>query len=298
MSAAAAAELVNQWVELMRRSEALTVDIGGVFAEQIIHHFTEQALGRGLPGVTVPPPRNEQLEREIRFTGQDAAVRRLWQQHRIVYSIDPDLWAELGDSEDSQVIPGGLFTRLPHPDPFIAFPEPLVVPLDDQQQVRMRGFFVTGRDDVGHCTTANPATDGNLMLLFGGEVESLQGKPVMAAPGLQDIIWNRCTLQNDKDRTLIAHHSAIASRFQHGTGKSYGGRFDATVVPALRRAMSLLVYLCATNAELRPLPARPAGKSRGKGAPKPPKVVAVGYQTGAVLRAHRRSASVGPALVL
>lgn len=237
---------------------------------------------------------------EIRFTAQEAAQRRLWQQHRIVYDIDPDLWAELGDTETDTVIPLDLFTRLPHPDPFIAFPEPLVLPIDEDTRQVIHGFFVRGNADLPgspgariQTSTHHPAAT-NLGATFGGLIETTDGQPVFVPglPGLplRDAVWTRVTL----DPRVGAHTVAemIDATIQRFTGYKQAGDWAEDVPRMIRRAVSLLVYLCATNADLTPLPrqtaARSSKKSKDARKPKPSQVIGVGYRVGAALAAYRK----------
>lgn len=249
-----------------------------------------------------------QAMREAKFIAMDEGTRRLWAKHRIVYDIDPDLWDSLADIDDDTVIPSGLMRQLPHPDPFVAFPKPIRLPLSKGDYMLVEGFFVSGRrhayaedgvtvvGPLGVSTHA-PMANGELGLLIGGPSFKSDGTPVMAWFGGPDTIWNRVGLRTGGgDTTVGAVVEAIrTSGFSYYPGL---GTFEDTVAPLIRAATAALMYLCAQNAELTPLPAagRLAAKRAGggkQGAVKPPSVVTVGYRIGAALRAHRRKVEEG-----
>lgn len=312
MSHATAADTATRYSDVIRASMARMAKqspyVGQLAAQQVA-----LALGEVPPPITeglTPGDQRPEFLRETHYVVQDEVVRRLWARHRIVYDFDADLWAALGDTDPDTVIPGGLLSRLPHPDPFVRLPEPLLLPVDERHRMRVEGFFVVGRvpqtvpgiagqqaaQVILQGSTHDPDAAGDLGLLIGGDVETYEGRPQMAWPGVQDMVWSRVTLD-------VAGHDvrvgdlidSIASRFDTADYTSIGapqaGGFDNTVAPVIGRAVSALVYLCATNAELRPLPARTAARqARRAGASKPPKVVQVGHLTGAALRAWRRSA--------
>lgn len=239
---------------------------------------------------------SKRLFDEIRFTAAEAGQRRLWQQYRIVYDVDPALWAELGDTETDAVIPTDLWSRLPHPDPFITLPEPLVLSVDEDTQQRILGFFVRGQADMPppeapgthfQCSTASPVAT-TLGATFAGFVETKTGKPIFSDPGVRDVIWSRVTLD-----PRVGQHT-VAEMIEHTVTRFTGYRTptaDTDVPLMIRRAVTLLVYLCATNADLTPLPRQSAAGTgpRGKGAKAKPSVpIGVGYRVGAALAAYRR----------
>jgi hypothetical protein len=296
---------VARVLEIMTAQERLAAT--GPWAEtgrSLIEQTVRQALHPGDPVPAGPPTghvRHDAL-RELLYIAEDAATRRLWQRRRIVYDLDPGLWAELGDTERDTAIPAKLFAALPHPDPFIVLPEPLVIPLNGTEQQRIPGFFVTGRTTpairtggVGRTTQTSThdeyALPGLVALIIPGYMEDRSGRAKMApAADVQDMIVNRATLRNHEDRDMTVGEmvDAIRSNFDlyH---KEDPGHFERAVAPAITRAVSALIYLCSVNRDLRPLPSRPAGRRRNPSQPKPPQVIAVGHQVGAALRAWRRT---------
>lgn len=291
MNAASAAQVADLFSAAMTAQIKTAVDLSPIYTQWLIDANIFQAThdGQLYPADNMPvPPTSRKAQREIAFIAQDAAVRRLWQRNRIVYSIDPDLWAELSHTDVTTEVPAGLFDRLPHPDPFIALPTPLVLPVDNEVRQRVVGFYVIGRGrslTETQVSTHSPAAVGNIGLLIGGLVESHDGKPHMV-PGLgvQDMIWTRATLRREA-HTVQEMIDSIRENFNEAPE---AGGFANGTTESIIACVSMLIYLCSVNAELRPLPSS-VNKRQGKGKAKPPKVIAVGYEIGAALRAYRRS---------
>ena len=244
-----------------------------------------------------------ELGREIKIVAADAAVGRLWERSRIVYDVDPRLWAELGDTDPLDVIPRTLFTRLRHPDPFIMLPEPLVLPVDGGKlRQRIVGFFVRGEKPIpdgkaGRRIQASTHADGvtALGLLAAGFVEDLNGVPLPPKHGLEDILWTRITLDPAVGEGTIADMlAAVQERFSAG---GLIGDWRSEIRKIAVRAVSLMVYVCAANGDLADArSARPPRAPKGKSGARPqarPKVVEVGYRVGAALEAVRQQGPAG-----
>lgn len=248
--------------------------------------------------------------REFVFTSQMLGVLKLWSQGRIAYDIDPALWRELGDSDDSDVIPAGIFDYLPHPNPFIAFPEPLIIDHGKDVVEKVVGVFLAGRCMVPHpeamdaldvetlCSTHDPKRE-IIGLSFAGLMYHADGRPYRITQGgasTQDVMWTHTSFQMDKDATLGDIIAGCKTNFAAPMfDPKLGNDPFQDLEMMLRRAASLLVYLCASNAELAPVPtfgggrARGGGKRRGGGGPKPAKRIMVGYRIGEALREYRRN---------
>jgi hypothetical protein len=249
-------------------------------------------------------PRNQMEMRELVYTQHDAIVLAHWESAgRTVYDMDPDLLEALGTTDDATVIPAGVMTRLPHPDPFVALPVPMVLPLDSRSQMTVRGFFVVGcaripgTEHNTTCSTHDDQATGELALLIGADVQHLDGSPMKAwdnvdSVQVNDMLWTRLTLDvghRHGETTVGAIVAAIAARFDH---MPEAGNYDATVPAMIRQCVGALLYLCAKNAELRPLPPG-AHANRNQPAPGMPvqrhHVVKVGEEIGTALRAWRAS---------
>jgi hypothetical protein len=230
--------------------------------------------------------------------------RVLWSRTKILHPIDGALWGELKDIARDVKLPAELFTKLPYPDPFVYFPEPIIIPLDEPGQFqRIEGVFIHGRRatnalfpdgrgiDVGsmHCSTASPMAVG-LGLSFAGYVEYADGSPLMVRT-FQDVCWTHTSLIPSDGGTLGAMIEGAVKRFSRAKVDGYGVSSAAVSVPELcTQAVSALVYLCCKNADLTQLPPRQGRSRRGSksSAPKPPKVIKVGYRVGAELKAYHR----------
>lgn len=246
-----------------------------------------------------------QFRREILFTAQDAAVRRMWQRARITYEIDPDAWDSIGDANPKALVPPIVAERLPHANPLLVFPEPLVLDNGNNERQRVVGAYVSGacavKDRPGRvkgvggmlCSTDDPDSQG-WVLTFAGLVEDAQGRPVMYSKTSQDVVWSRTTLILQEGDTLQDLMARSVNQFNKamGTPKMAVGDYRTDLPQMMARAINMLVYLSAVNADLRPLPERsgpPRAKGKGPARLKPPKIVAVGFTVGAQLRAWRRA---------
>lgn len=224
----------------------------------------------------------------VQFAGQDAATMALWAQHKVVYHLDHDLWEELGDADDDTFIPAGIFKYLPHPDPFLAFPEPLYLPINETLYQRADGFFVTGRapgtDGSFQRSTANPDVQ-ELGLLIVGPLYNADGRPHMLPGGVHDMIFTRATMPGN-GATVADMRKTVGTKFL-SLAEDTGWHEHLPMM--LKRAAAMLIYLCATNADLTPLPAPPPKKKGvGKGE-KRIRTVGVGYKVGAALRAYKKN---------
>jgi hypothetical protein len=233
----------------------------------------------------------------IQFTAQDAASLALWSKWRYVYDIDPDLLAELGDSADGYDIPAGLFARLPHPNPYVAFPEPIRLPLNsrrpgdpaDAYQL-VEGFMVTGRVDhlVGPMQrSTDDALTVQLGLLFGATVWKANGTQMMLPGGYPEMILSRVTIPLSGNVNEI-----LTEVMSHFIGNANLSGIDEMVPVMVRQAISALIYLCTVDKDVREI-GRPICNriAKAAGRKRLDRIIEVGYQVGAALRAYRRRAS-------
>lgn len=259
---------------------------------------------------------------EVCLLTHAVAARLLWQRSRIAYTFDPTLWAELARTAPDDSLPAELFTFLPHIDPYIHFPEPLVLPVGAREQQRIIGVFVHGRattadsarhrggdptikytglgegaipEDFGerfagmHCSTSDPECTG-LSLSFAGLMETADGRPIdPQMPGLpQDILFTHTSLYMRDGATFGDLVRGAQERL--GTEMTPGKARSEELPLMLRYAVGALVYLCCKNRDLRPVPAPPASRRKGKAGsarPRPAKVIGVGFKVGPQLRANR-----------
>lgn len=325
-----AADAVEMLTSTIRAVERSWCDIPhtSMMARQLYGAIAHQVVGEPmreefLPGaVSAAIRRYPHAGAQVALHAHSVAARLLWQRSRITYSFDPTLWAELARTAPDDSLPAELFSFLPHVDPYIHFPEPLVLPVGKGEQQRIIGVFVHGRatsadsaranggsdkvnetalgggrlpDDFSetfaglHCSTADPECTG-LALSFAGMMETLDGRPVNGGmPGVpQDILFTHTSLYMRDGETFGDLVRGAQRRL--GMEMSHGARDDELPL-MLRYAVGALVYLCCKNRDLRPVPASPASRRKpkaGASRPKPAKVINVGFRVGAELRAAKQ----------
>lgn len=228
----------------------------------------------------------------FQFAAQDAGAIKLWSRYRIAYSIDPDLWKELGDADDDTELPVGILSRLPHPDPFIALPEPIVIEMrtpegEEKLYERIEGFFVTGRfavSEKGYLLTSTEYTPGTIALLLCAKIVRANGSHARNLDGRPDYAWIRISIN---DGHTVGELIDDISRGFMSTAPMMD--WESEVVLSLRRCVSILLYLCATNADLQPIPSPPRKRVKGgrQVERSAARVVAVGWRLGAKLRAYK-----------
>jgi hypothetical protein len=305
-NAADAAHTADQLLAILRSQEKILSDgpETGVAADIIFPLTIDQALtGRRRE---YPPPLLAELNalpkdirRYLLSVAQDAGMRRLWQQHRIVYEIDSDAWDSIGDASTTMEVPADALTQLPHPNPLLVFPEPIVLDLGGGQRQRVVGAYIVGNYEIGPnqrvvCSSDNPGVTG-WTFTFAGLVETAAGHPMTTPDGGRDLVLSRTSLDLVKGFTLgeLIQRSIRQFRPMTGPGGSAVGNHPQDLPKLLSRAINMVVYLCAVNADLRPLPANPTSRRRNPGQPKPPRVISVGFRVGTTLRAWRRAVAEG-----
>lgn len=253
----------------------------------------------------------------LAFFVDDLLQRRLWQRTRITYDVDLELWNVLGEMADSDTIYPNVFGYLPHPNPFIAFPEPLLVPLENEDVQHVVGMLVTGHRSeplpVGdgvqlanvRCSSDEPGSVGPALLFYGpvyrgGTINKLPG-------GAIDCVFSRVGVRFDGNASMTfrAMLDGIHARFPISMSAMMTDQPVTEVWPAaeqmLRRALAILVYVCATNADIERAPAKAAlgavrnvaGETPGS-TPRPPKVYEIGYRVGRALFDARREHESNP----
>jgi hypothetical protein len=322
MTAATAAALADEWETSLRNNIRNLLEHPAVpgCARLWVDAAVEAAMAGGRSDSGVPTwvddalqARGDRVYREVQFAGGDAALLKLWRQHRIAYDLDPDLQAELGRTRLAGEIPFSAFMHLPHPDPFVALPTPLVLPLEGDLEQRVTGFFVTGRrthalevivgtgpgwdpadlpdhDLAGarylQCSTHAEGADA-LGITFMSAIYGSGGRRRYVNSGEPDAIYTRVTLRPGQTvRSMIAQ---VALNFKplDGLEANWRGYLDTLV----NTAVNTLAYLSAENAEIEPVTgrARQAVAKAVRPGAKVPKVYGVGYREGSVIRKYRRA---------
>lgn len=224
---------------------------------------------------------------DIKVVAGYAHAVDLWRRTKIVYDFDPDLWRALGHTDSNAELPTDIFDKLPHPNPYLALPEPITVSYPNGRTHRIDGAFVIGsREFTAYpgstyvCSTTRPGT--RPCLLFGGPSTRASGEVEPAFMlahlprehrTLQDII-NFLVQCDCKDHDDDLGGQTLTDEMMR--------LFHAAIPPLV----TALTYLCATNAELRPLPPSPAKGGKARRGFVPTQAVQVGFRIGAKLRAY------------
>lgn len=300
MTAARAAALADF------HERAITFEHGEVARQHgpYVTAYTDMLFTRD---ATRMPPRpaglDKRLHEFIRSSCIDAALVRRWRRHRVVYTLDLDLGRELMTSDTDDVIPGGLVRQLPHPDPYLALPEPVLIPIEKQPGLftQIKGTFLYALDRERHLVSTADSSAATIGLLMVGDVIDVHGRiqrsSIISLDG-NDRTWSRTSLPfeqmtiGEAQRQMYARFVGSGSTMLQGEGAP-----DARTViaAALGSIVPQVIYLCAANADGRPVPAvatrkRPDG-SAYKG--KAPKVVEFGYRIGPQLGRARRAHEAG-----
>lgn len=240
-----------------------------------------------------------------------------WQRDRITIPFDPDVWAELGEVADDDLVSPDVFGFLPYANPFIVFPTPFVFPTPDpQRQHRVLGAYVFGmrHQQPEHlsalrqgqpflCSTDDKRAD-SIAFRFAGFITDPDGNPLYGRapynPGLSvpDTVFTLCMLHFTKP---VETFGALAERT-----KKVFANFDARTdrmmpqettsaeraVAVMRHALAAVMYLCCSNRDLQVRAAKTVrakksgGRQRAPG-PQAPVVVDAGFQLGAKIRGWR-----------
>ncbi len=303
----AAAELAMSIEDNIRTNAEHVCGMGG-WANELYRFAREDALAGGnttpRPHSFPRPPLN--VAREIHYMAFDAAHMALWRRGRVVYDIDPDLWGSLSNWKTTTRLPAGLFRRLPHPDPFIAFPVPLRSPMKDSKHggayMETVGCFVNGRTylqcsdhgelgPLSQVSTHAPTANGNLGLLMVSVPHYADGTTIMAPLGGPDLAINRVSLRVAEREATLAE--LVAGIYERYDWYSASGQVQEALGEMIRATVGALVYLCSRTAEVEQtkavgkLAARRLGGGGSKGPVKAPNVYQVGYRVGSMLRRAR-----------
>lgn len=247
---------------------------------------------------------DKKLNGFIRSSCIDAAIVRRWRRHRVVYTVDLDLGRELMSSDPGDVIPGGLARQLPHPDPYLALPEPMLVTIESRPGLftQIKGVFLFGLNrDRLLVSTADPSAATIGLFMIGDVIDvhgRIQRSSIMSYDG-NDRTWSRTSLPFES-MTLGEAQRQMYERFINSDSSMQGDgapEAPSVIAAALGGIVPQVIYLCAANADVRALPAvatrkRPDG-SAYKG--KAPRVVEFGYRIGPQLGRARRAHEAGAA---
>lgn len=245
------------------------------------------------------------LVTHLRLSQQAEVTLAMWQDTKTIYLLDDELWDALADTDPSGDIPEEVLRRLPHPNPYMAFPAPVSYLAENGDTLRYEGVWITGKKpvpDVGEmlCSTADPDVTSLALLFSGYAVDPATGRPSLAqvtGPNgstykIIDTALSRVSIPLVTE-SLSEHITRALSTLMDPGDTPSGGKFEDQMLPTsalgdlVRVTVIALVYLCSDESDIGPQqPRRPVGKKRGQN-DTPPTVYPVGYRIGAALRKHR-----------
>lgn len=254
----------------------------------------------------------EDLLRDAMAVATDQTRLGVWRQHKVIYDIDPELWESLGDLDLNQKMWTQSLRSLPHPDPFVVFPSPIMLhkptltngyAAGDVEVVRFVGMLVGGLEKYGPgyraCSTSDEARLSAIGVTFVGFVEDVQGNPVyIHGTSVEDGLWQGMSIDIKDEPVLLSELADTAvERFTVTAGDRVGNA-DTYLPSLIGRALAVLMYLCTRNADMQTdAPTnRPAKKAKTPAKAKP-KVYRVGYKVGDAIRLfneRKRQASAMP----
>lgn len=226
-----------------------------------------------------------QTYQHLMLVAATADGARRWQRHKVVYRLHPELQPALAESRTDQRIPCEVFNRLPHPDPFIAFADPIPMPepaeygYEVAEPLFYTGMLVTGiRRDYTRCST----DDDDLAYL------------AVALVGPVRYVGNAHSCHEERTLHLPASgQGTIADLVRRDPARARGSEPspDDAELETFRLAISVLLYLCSSTADLRSQPQRRAkrtkGDSRRRARQRPTTVIDVGFDIGPALGTYR-----------
>lgn len=173
-----------------------------------------------------------------------AEAVREWQKRRVVYRLHHELSSQLMDTDPTNEIPCEVFRRLPHPNPFVIFPEPIPTEpaLNGPPLIRKPsylGMMVTGMTKYNWvCSTDDP----ELNVLVIALASSLQYVGQMVTYEERQVI-----LPISGNRSV---EQMVTDQFSGGMRSRVGADSAATDLEAMRMAVSLMLYLCSDRPDL------------------------------------------------
>jgi hypothetical protein len=234
--------------------------------------------------ITIPGHVPAQLHQTASASIAALAIRRIWTSGRIVYSVHPQMLAELADTSAEQ-LPGPIFNYLPHTNPLVIFPEPIPTTTPDGRAGKILGFYVYGRKNQPRrlCSSHDEDRDG-LGLMFITALVDDHGKR-------QDTDLTRVTIPVGQDQFTIeqAVDGTLAAFAAEPGMQLLSDRMRAWLTELIRTAINILLYLCSEEPDTVVVPT--GGKRKpGKGnrTAKPARMIKLGWRLGPALDTARR----------
>ncbi|OXR40244.1 hypothetical protein B7C42_07669 [Nocardia cerradoensis] len=208
-----------------------------------------------------------------------------WLQNRVVYRVHPELAASLVDTDPSAQIPCEVLRRLPHPDPFVAFPIPLLAPHSTGAMQVVAppvyvGMLVTGlNDQLELCSTADPRLR-LLSVALIGRVQPVGGEPHYP--------WEAIEIPCRTERFTIDEMIQMRRALRGNASEAEHTEIESN---AYRLAISLLLYLCSDRQDAKSPVLVPSKRTKRRRVHGGGTVVDIGFDIGPKLFDARQAAS-------
>lgn len=215
---------------------------------------------------------------------QTAEAAKLWRRYRVVYRVHPGLAESLAETDTQTAVPCEIFSRLPHPDPFVTFPAPLPAPIAKDGYLRIIdppmivGMFITGTNQYEQlCSTADPEVR-RLNIALATRVR-YEGQPPSHEEATVFVPLNGKRSIED----LIDLTTELPT-FGHFTRDEQRSVYNLS--------LSLLLYLCSDRRDAREYrPETPRGGKKKQRPEQKQKLIDLGFDVGPSLQATGR---IGP----
>jgi hypothetical protein len=193
----------------------------------------------------------------------------------------------LATDQKTGAIPCEIFQRIPHPNPFIIFSEPIPFPTSNSQALlttpEIVGVLITGLTKTGyHCSTHDPQLHQINIALIGRLHYKKRPEPIYEELIIRFLITGTTSI-DECMTTLQEDNPQLEDPDQFRRGYLL--------------AINLLFYLCNTNLDLRPHTAS-TRKSQRKNSKSVPQMYDLGYAIGPKLFAAQRTSEPQKPLVL
>ena len=258
-------------VSRARKLAARVVDVAREPRDRIAANGRRELLDRMASGKTVLsfPVEGWTAQARTHAAGEfhQAGAFHLWDRGpRVTYVVHPALTTALAEVV-SDPIPGGIWSRLPHPDPLLVFAEPPEMELATGEPGRLLAVLAHGRRADGALCSTHDAARSGLALMF--LVEVLGSGARRTGEGPVDVV--RTWVATDEESTVddIVEHAATRLEGTHGPDGG-DGRWTGYLTAVVGPAVATLLYACADGADITTLPStgrpgRRAGRRPGRG---------------------------------
>ncbi|MDI1461012.1 hypothetical protein QEZ54_08555 [Catellatospora sp. KI3] len=207
----------------------------------------------------------------------------LWEHHKIVYRLDADLAHDLGNLGDGDVIHREVLRRLPHPNPYIHLPSPILFTSNSRRTMQVRGFFVSGSrydgDDPVLCSTHHPQRQ-HLVLLFPRLPHPAADHSADA--DMSEIEFSRFNLKFAGPTATLGE--LIADVQRHFTDHTSNMPAE-DVATLLRTSIAPILYTCTVDPDIRRTAAGHSKKHRWQG--RAVTAYDLGYRLGDAIRSWK-----------